>query len=147
MDNESIGIELHSYEELAVWYAPDIMDNLAKKEENRFAVSLMPMSRQEIQRIEEGNSKLTPGKKVNLTKSWNKSRDLILRKCIAEVRHFAWTPKGQERIQVTTGVQLLACGRPEIEGVLEELLKAIKDQSILAEGLLGKSDLQSDICT
>lgn len=132
-----MGFEIHQVED-TVWYAPDVEDNREKPEAEQFAVELTPLSAADMRRTEESRvGKVTRGK-FNWARRYNALRSDILLKCIKRVQNCtAVVTKGGQKVRtaITTGQALLAIAGEEL---LEELFGALKDQSRLADGLLGK---------
>ena len=137
-----MGFEIHQVED-TVWYAPDVEDNREKHDVEQFAVQLTPMSAADMRRAEESKVGKVTRAKFNWARRYNALRADVLRKCIRSVRNctFVTTKDGRQvRTAVTTGEALLAIAG---EDLLEELLGALKDQSRLADGLVGKSNSPS----
>ena len=128
--------------ENSVWYLPDIGDNREPGEKDPFKILIVPASAQELRRAEEKWGKVTHGK-MNFIRREHKIRARVLEDCIKQIKGCYVTiqgDKGDERIDITTGALLTQYGREE---VLAEIYDAIKDQSKLAEGVLGNSQPQS----
>jgi hypothetical protein len=140
-------MEINTFEEEAVWYAPDYRDNRDLPKEQRFEVLVVPMTRRQLQRFDEANaSGLSRGKKVNLLKRYHKVRDQTLLACVTGLRNLAVAPikdgvRGEPREVIDVKDMLEAV--PEV--VIEDIATALKDQSTLAEGVLGNSVSQSAI--
>lgn len=129
---------LMQYEE-AVWYAPDYADNRNRPEAERFAVQLVPMSATEMRRLEESKGgKMTRGK-VNFVRRHNVVRAEILKRCIKDVRNLTLEIMKDGRVrreEIRSPAALVDTVAPE--ALLAELLEGLQDQSLLADGIVGK---------
>jgi len=137
-----VSFEIHQVED-TVWYAPDVGDNRDKHEVDQFAVELTPMSAAEMRRIEESRIGKVTRAKFNWVRRYNASRVDVLGRCIKRVRNCtAVVTKGgvETRTSITAGADLLTIAGEEL---LEDLIGALRDQSRLAEGLVGKSSSPS----
>lgn len=127
----------------SVWYAPDIDDNRSLPEGDRFAVRISPMSAAEYRRAEDRLGMTKLGRKVNFTARYNAMREEALRKHVLEVRGLRVTrsrngERTAEEIRDVNG--LLGLANPQArEAIAEDIYSAVKDHSLLEDGLLGKS--------
>jgi len=138
-------MELHVFDEAR--YAPDYRDNRDLPEDKRFFVTVVPMTGPEYRQLEESHGKLTRGGNINYVRRYNKLRARAITKCVTGVENLTLTEvkNGQKTSSmITTGKRLAEIAPAEI---LEDIIDAIKNQSLLADGLVGKSDSQSDTST
>jgi len=126
-----------------VWYAPDIGDNRELAEEAQMRALIVPMSGHEMQRLEEQCLRLTRGSKLNLGKRLNRVKAAIVSRC---VKRFANLRVNDERQKPATvreirdGAELVGfAGYAPIDAIVEDLCEAIKDHSMLEEGMAKKS--------
>jgi hypothetical protein len=138
-----MSIEIMQFDEEAIWYAPDIGDNRQQCEDDRFAVLIKPATAQQLRRMEERHGKVTRGK-MNFTRRYNAIRAEVISTCVLEIRNLfmmaAKVDGSRERREVKDPIELAkVAGEP----LLEDIMDAIKDQSLLEDGLLGKSDSPS----
>jgi len=137
-------MDIHSYEEDSVWYSPDYKENRDLPDDQQFSVCILPMSRKQLHRLEEKHSQLSRSGKVNYIKRYNKMRTEILSSCITEVHHLTLVvSKGgvKSKVAIESSDDLIKYAPDEI---LDDILSSIKDQSLMEEGIAGKSDSQSD---
>jgi len=140
-------MDIHSFEEESIWYSPDYKENRDLPDDQQFSVCIMPMSKRQLHRLEEKHSQLSRSGKVNYVKRYNKMRSEILESCVTEVRHLTLVvSKGGVKSQVAIeSSEDLIKHAPDV--ILDDILNVIKDQSLLEEGMPGKSDSQSDTST
>ena len=142
-------MELTSFEEEAVWYAPDFHDNRELEAEDRFEVLIQPLPRRDLQRLQEAHQgSLHKGKRTNVMRRYHKMRDQAIAKCVLDVRNLSWrrVVKGEVRTEtIDSADALLASTAPAVDEIIEDIMSALKDQSVLEDGVRGKSDSPSDI--
>lgn len=116
-----------------VWYAPDIDDNREKPESLQMRALIVPMSGHEMQRLEEQGIKFTRGK-LNIGARINRVRQAILTRCVQKIVNLKI-----ENEQIETGAALVSySGYGPVDMLILDIFEAIKDHSILEEGLSKK---------
>jgi len=137
-------MEIHSYESESVWYAPDYKDNRELPEADQFRVRLVPIPKPDYQKLEAAHTTLKKISKRQVLLRFNRMKESIVAKCILEVENFhhrIYKEDGSsEVVPITTGQELVTHSPEEI---VDGILSALKDQSLIEEGLRGKSDLPS----
>jgi hypothetical protein len=138
-------MELCNYESESVWYVPDYRDNREMPEDEQFAVRVVPMSHRDYQQLEEKHGGAIRNAKVNALRRYHKLRADVITRCVLEVEHLTLRTvrKGGavDEVEIKTGAELVAAAPGDM---LEDILGAIKDTSLLTEGVRGKSDSLSD---
>jgi hypothetical protein len=138
-----MALELFESTSDRVWYRPDIEGNRALPAEHAFAVEISPMTAAEHRRSEERLGLTKLGKRVNFTARYNALREDVLRHHVHAVRglRISREKDGQRVAEDVTDVGgLLELGNPQaLETIVEDIYSAIKDHSLLEDGLLGKS--------
>lgn len=127
-----------------VWYAPDVGNNRELPESKQARALIVPMTGREMQRLEEQGFKMSRGAKLNIGHNLNKTREAIIARCVREIVNLTVRRKGQEPVAVTDGVALnKLAGMGMADLIAADILEAIKDHSLLEEGLEKKSDSPS----
>lgn len=152
-DNKSRGLDIivtdaASEHEDGVWFSPDFLDNLDREECDRFAVCIRPLTARQFQSINfstliksKGSVSRDP---VALTlKRENVKREKILKSNLIEARNFFVKEKATgERREIKSGEELISTLQASASAahtfLLDQIYSAIIDDSVLAEGLLGK---------
>lgn len=135
-------MELTIFASDAVWYSPDYKDNRDLPEDQRFAVEILPMTAHEMRRVEESHGKITKAK-INFSKRYNAIREAVLRRCVSNVKNLFVSEvcggkRTRKEIKDVSGLVQIAP-----EEVLEDIFTAIKDNSILDDGIVKNSDAPS----
>jgi hypothetical protein len=121
------------------WYAIDYRDNREQPEAEQMAALILPMTHQELRRVEEQAGTVRGKGKRNLIREYNRTRESILLRCVKEVRGVVLSSHRDgitvER-SVTDPAEFVTTIAPE--EVLADLMEAIRDHSHLAAGLVGK---------
>lgn len=144
-----MAIKVQLQTEDAVEYVPDIQDNREKAAagEPYFSATLMPMSGADYDKMHSG---FFGGKTVRSGQMHTKAQKFIQRLValrVTEVQGFALEQPGAPDIVPTNGAQLYSAIKKagaSLESLLDEIIEAIKDTSVLDEGTLGKLQAQSD---
>jgi hypothetical protein len=142
-------IKLVSYDSEAVWYRPDFHDNREESKKNPMRVLLEPMSGAEYRRIEEQHGGVKKGG-VNFTHRHNVINADVIRQRVKEIENCSVDVVGKDRVRtkanITTPGDLLKYAGGA-EDLLQDIVNAIRDHSLLEEGLEKKSDSRSDSST
>lgn len=130
-------------DEDAVWYVPDVMngDIPNRKDENPFAVRIIPLSGGEFNKVRSKVGLISFGKrnKINMDESAiNLAKKIIEDKVLEVVGYVARNKKTGEVEQPTDGKELYKVVHMADESetdVLDDILSAIRDRSVLEKGL------------
>lgn len=138
-------MEIHSYEADWVWYVPDFKTNRELPEDEQFRVQLVPLSKRDYQKLEAGHLALKKLSKKQIAERYNKMKEHVVAKSVMNVENLSHVviKKSGERVveDIKTGEEL---AKHVPEEVIEDIISALKDQSLIEEGLQGKSDSPSD---
>lgn len=127
-----------------IWYCPDIQDNRELPEDERFSVLIVPMTAEQMRRVEESHGTVTK-KKINFTRRYNRVRGDTLAKCIRDVEgcRVKILKNGKEEIRIIkTGQALVEVVNEEI---LEDIYQALRDHSLLEQGMKKNYEQRSDL--
>lgn len=124
-----MGLTLKAFDTEAVWHEPDFMGNRSLDEP--MAVEILPATRQDIQRVDEQNMRITRGG-VNPARRLAKAMSKLVEKYAGRVRGLTVELDDGSRVEITTGAELVA--NPHIpEALILDIVGVIRDKSELED--------------
>ena len=123
-----------------VWYAPDVFDNREKPEDQRVKMFILPATGREIQRLEEQGLRLNRRGGIDLGKRMNQARAALVSRCVQEIANLPVRDASTGVVKhVENGEQLVAlAGNAVADDLIRDAVEAIKDHSVLLEGVSKK---------
>lgn len=131
-----MGLTLKAFDAEAVWHEPDLWGN--RDLDEPMAIEILPATRQDIQRVDEQNMRITKGS-INPARRIAKAMNMLVEKYAGRVRGLAVELDDGSKVEITTSVELVA--NPYIpEALIVDIVGVIRNKSELEDDARKNSD-------